>query len=318
MRQDNRKTIQWGFRVELRHIRYFLAVAEDLHFGHASEKLSVTRPAVSQTVADLESELGVKLFNRAGQKISLTAAGAAFQKHARAILQDVSTAVQTTRRIGQGRMGLLSIGYGSLGLRHPMFREAVKMMGARFPKTDLVLKELPSKQQIEEIHAGKLDAGFVYVTRAAAEGATSLPDRESIGDLQSATIEVGGLGIAVPTDHPLSGEKSLELADLNDEGFIVVGTSIANVHFPFVPRIVQEVSNIATQTNLISVGMGVGLVVTSPLLTYPKEIRVIPLNNISEISEFRLVWQRSGMEPILQNFVDIVQELSKKRGAAFS
>lgn len=296
--------------VELRHIRYFVAVAEELHFGRASELLSVTRPAVSQTVADLEAEIGVRLFNREAQKITLTEAGAAFHKLARTILQDVAVAVKTTRRIGEGKMGLLTIGYGSLGLRHPMFREAVKLVGSRFPGTDLSLQELQSSRQIEEIRAGKLDAGFVYVARETPERATALPDRASINDLQSFTIEAGGLGVAMPRDHPMAGQAALDLSDLSEEGFIVVGPSMVNPYFPFVPRIVQEVSNIATQTNLISVGMGVGLVVTSPQLSYPQDVKVVPLRNISYVSEFRLVWRGGAVEPILQNFIDIVRELS--------
>lgn len=296
--------------MELRHIRYFIAAADELHFGRASDLLAVTRPAVSKTIADLETELGVRLFRRHTHKVALTAAGETFLKHARTVMQDVDTAVTTTRRVGQGKLGLLTVGYGSLGLRHPLFREAVKQMGARYPQTDLVLQEMVSSQQIEAVRAGKLDAGFVYLGREGTEVARTLPGRESVNDLQSVMIEMGGLGVAVPRDHPLADAKGLDLSQLTQEGFILVGTSIVNPYFNFVPNVVQEVSNIATQINLISVGMGVGLVVTSPNLRYGDDIRVIPLRGVPVVSEFRLVWRPGDAEPIQMNFVEIVQNLA--------
>lgn len=299
--------------MELRHLRYFVAAAQELHFGRASEVLSVTRPAVSQTVADLELELGVKLFKRHAQKVRLTAAGETFLKHANAILQDVAVAVQTTKRVGQGKLGSITIGYGSLGLRHPLFREAVKNMGACYPDTDLILEELQSSMQLEAVRAGKLDAGFVYVARDASERTMPLPSSDSASDLRSLTLEDGGIGIAMPKDHPLAGNDTLDLSDLSDAGFIIVGSSLVNPYFPFEPRIVQLVSNISTQINLISVGMGLGLVVVSPGLQFPDDIHVVPLRNISYRSQFRLIWRRGATEPILQNFIDIVRELVKAR-----
>jgi DNA-binding transcriptional LysR family regulator len=299
--------------VELRHLRYFVAAAEEQHFGRASLLLSVTRPAVSQTVADLESELGVKLFNRHAQKIWLTAAGETFLKHANAILQDVATAIQTTRRVGEGKLGSITVGYGSLGLRHPLFREAVKKMGSLYPDTDLILDELQSSLQLDAVRAGKLDAGFVYVAHDTSEGATLLPSSESASDLRSVTLEEGGIGLALPKDHKLVGSDALNLSDLSQEGFIIVGSSLVNVFFPFQPKIVQLVSNISTQINLISVGMGVGLVVVSPSLRFPDDIYVVPLRNISYQTQFRLIWRQDATEPILQNFIEIVRDLAKPR-----
>lgn len=298
--------------MELRHIRYFVAAAEELHFGRASEVLSVTRPAVSQTVADLELELGVKLFRRKAQKVALTVAGETFLKHAQVILQDLSTAIQTTKRIGEGKLGVLRIGYGSLSLHHPLFRQAIKKMGTLYPDTEIFLQELRSSTQIEEVRSDRLDAGFVFVAQDSPNTSMPLPDTESIGDLESFLIEQGGIAIAMPKDHPLAGSKSLELRELNQESFIVVRGSLVNPYFPFQPKTVQRVSNIATQINLISVGIGVGLVVLSPGVRYPKDISVVPLRNIDYTSQFKLIWKGTDQEPILQNFIGIIEDLSGK------
>lgn len=299
--------------MELRHLRYFVAAAEEQHFGRASVVLSVTRPAVSQTVADLESELGVKLFNRHAQKVKLTAAGETFLKHARAILQDVATAIETTKRVGHGKLGSITVGYGSLGLRHPLFREAVKRMGLCYPDSDMILDELQSSLQLDAIRAGKLDAGFVYVAHDKAARTTLLPSSESASDLRSLTLEEGGIGLALPKDHKLIGNDTLNLSDLSQEDFIIVGSSLVNALFPFQPRIVQMVSNISTQINLISVGMGVGVVVMSPSLRFPDDIQVVPLHDISYQSQFRLIWRQDATEPILQNFIEIVRGLVNSR-----
>ncbi|WP_145962960.1 LysR family transcriptional regulator [Mangrovicoccus ximenensis] len=295
--------------MELRHIRYFAAAAGALHFGRAAEILAVTRPAVSQTVADLEMELGVKLFRREAHKVQLTAAGETFLKHALAILQDVETATQTTRRVGEGKAGLLRIGYGSLGLRHPVFREGVKKMGVLYPETDLVLKEQASSLQLDEIRLGRLDAGFVYVAREEGRRTMSLPESGSIGDLNSLVLDAGHIGVALPVDHPLAGREELDIGELSGEGFIVVGRSLVNPFFPFTPKIVQQVSNISTQINLISVGMGVGLIVTSSQLQFPGDIRVARLRQDTFRTELRLVWPSGPPEAILGNFISVLRGL---------
>ena len=301
--------------MELRHIRYFIAAAEELHFGRASERLFVTRPAVSQTIADLEVELGVRLFRRQPRDLRLTSAGEAFYKRARAILLDLEQTIIATRRIGEGKSGSLSIGYGSLSLRHPVFREAVKHMGTEYPEADLVLQEAASADQIEDLRKGKIDVGFVFVASESAEHSTSLPVSTSIRDFASLVIEKGGFGVAMPRDHALADRASLTLNDLESEGFIMIQSSVANPLFNFVPRIVQEVSNIATQINLISVGMGVGLVVITPQLNFPPDIRVVPVESPALQSEFRVVWRGESEEPLLRNFLSVVERLSGKARA---
>jgi DNA-binding transcriptional LysR family regulator len=310
--------------MELRHLRYFVAAADEAHFGRAAERLFVTRPAVSQTISDLEAELGVQLFVRHAQKVALTAAGIALQKSARVLLQELSQAVELAKRIGQGKAGLLTIGYGSLSLLHPLFRAAVKQLGKAFPDIELSLRELPSSDQIPAVSAGKLDAGFVYIAGDAGTRATATSEITSLGDLNSLKIQEGGIAVALPPDHPLAGQEFLELEDLQQENFVVVPHSTVSPSYGrlssmcmalgFTPRVVQEVANIATQINLISVGIGIGLVVSAPRLQYPSSVTVVPLRNIDYSSEFTLVWRRGQIEPCLQNFIDVVRGLARSQG----
>jgi DNA-binding transcriptional LysR family regulator len=119
--------------MELRHVRYFVAAAEEEHFGRASSRLHVSRPAVSQMVADLEEELGTPLFERMAQRVKLTAAGRALLPQFQMVMSDLSQAVAIAKRVGQGKTGALNIGYGSLTLLHPLFRAAMKAVSRTVP-----------------------------------------------------------------------------------------------------------------------------------------------------------------------------------------
>src|SRR6059058_4154872 len=120
--------------MELRHLRYFMAAAEEEHFGRASDRLHVTRPAVSQIIADLQSELGTPLFERLAHRVRLTAAGRALLPQLQAVMNDLNEALATAKRVGEGKSGTLNIGYGSLTLLHTLFRDAIKTFHETYPE----------------------------------------------------------------------------------------------------------------------------------------------------------------------------------------
>ncbi|WP_028716223.1 LysR substrate-binding domain-containing protein [Paracoccus sp. J39] len=307
--------------MELRHLRYFQAAAEVQHFGRAADILCVTRPAVSQTIADLEAELGVQLFMRHAQKVTLTAAGTALLRHSKTVIDDLNQAVALARRIGQGKEGPLVVGYGTLSLLHPQFRAAVKQLRNDFPAIELTLTEMPSSLQVQAVRAGKLDAGFIYTAQPSFGHGLNPPEPAGLGDMNSITIQTASLAVAMPHDHPLAGRKELELPDLAGESFISIRKSVVDLSavqssrrpdYHFEPKFVQEVANIATQLNLISVGLGIGLIGSSPELKYPDGVKVVPLSDVDYPSRFMLIWKRGEIEPILQNFIKIVRQIVQK------
>lgn len=133
--------------MELRHIRYFIAAAEEEHFGRAAERLHITRPAVSQIIADLEEEVGTLLFERLAHNVRLTAAGRILLSHLVRVMADLNEALVVTRRVGQGKTGTLNIGYGSLTLMHSIFRAAVKRFHETYPDVTLSLIEVATTLQ---------------------------------------------------------------------------------------------------------------------------------------------------------------------------
>ena len=309
--------------MELRHLRYFIAAAEEEHFGRASDRLCVTRPAVSQIIADLESELGTPLFERLAHRVKLTAAGRTLLPKLQDLMSNLTEALVTTKRVGQGKTGSLNIGYGSLTLMHSLFRATIKRFHETYPDVTLSLHELTTTDQPKALAEGRIHAGFMHFGPGRALLAKRRSGIESVQDdtvLDWIEIQSGGLGVAVPKDHRLARKKSATLNDLADEPVVVVTRSAASPGYGplyelcqkagFEPKIIQEVSTIAAQVNLISVGMGIGLIVTGKHFTYPPGLSVIPLTDVNYGTSFIFGWVKGQKDPALEHMIDIIKGLA--------
>jgi len=310
--------------MELRHLRYFIAAAEEEHFGRASDRLHVTRPAVSQIIADLEQEIGTELFERLAHRVKLTAAGRALLPQLQAVMVQLNEALVMTKRVGQGKSGSLNIGYGSLTLLHPLFRAAVKTFHESYPDVSLSLFEMSTTDQPKALAEGKIHAGFMHF----GPGRASLRKRRGEdGQGQDDTvldwfrIQTGSLAVAVANDHPLAKKKSATIADLASERFVIVPNSSSSPGYGplyalckkagFEPSVVQEVSTISTQLNLISVGMGIGLAVAGKKFSYPPGLSVIPLTDVNYSTSFVFAWVKGQKDPSLDRMLEIVKTLAK-------
>src|SRR2546422_3508334 len=312
--------------MELRHLRYFKAAAEEEHFGRASERLHVTRPAVSQIIADLESELGTPLFERLAHRVRLTEADRALLPRLNAVMIDLDDALKMTKRVGEGRSGTLNIGYGSLTLLHSLFRAAIKRFRENYPDVTLSLIELPTADQAKALAEGKIHAGFMHFGPNAEflrkKRSSPLLSGQDRTVLDWVSIQTGKLGAVVPNDHRLARRKSVRLADLSGERFVVVPRGISNPGYGpiltlcqkagFEPRIVQEVSTIVSQLNLISVGMGIGLSVAGKNFSYPPDLKMLPLSDVSYKTTFALAWVKGERNPALDRMIEIVESLSSQ------
>jgi DNA-binding transcriptional LysR family regulator len=310
--------------MELRHLRYFIAAAEEEHFGRASDRLHVTRPAVSQIIADLEQEIGTELFERLAHRVKLTAAGRALLPQLQGVMVQLNEALVMTKKVGQGKSGSLNIGYGSLTLLHPLFRAAVKEFHESYPDVSLSLFEMSTTDQPKALAEGKIHAGFMHF----GPGRTSLRKRRGEdGQGQDDTvldwfrIQTGSLAVAVANDHPLAKKKSATIADLASERFVIVPNSSSSPGYGplyalckkagFEPSVVQEVSTISTQLNLISVGMGIGLAVAGKKFSYPPGLSVIPLTDVNYSTSFVFAWVKGQKDPSLDRMLEIVKTLAK-------
>jgi len=142
--------------VELRHLRYFIAAGEEENFGRAADRLHVTRPAVSQIIADLEAELGTPLFERLAHRVQLTAAGRVLLPQLQTVMSNLSDSFAMAKRAGEGKSGALNLGYGSLTLLHSLFRSSVKRFREAYPDVALALLEMPTTAQPKALVEGKI------------------------------------------------------------------------------------------------------------------------------------------------------------------
>jgi len=293
--------------MELRHLRYFVAVAEELHFGRAARKLHISQPPLSMQIRALEDELGVILLKRTQRHVSLTQAGTALLGEARHILARVEQAVLTTRRAGRGEIGELAIGFISVA-DYNVLPLVLREFRRRFPLVNLTLRESTTDVQIRDLLAGRIDVGFVLPP-------VNDPSLESISILREPLIA------ALPEKHPLARKTGkLALGKLKDAPFILFPRPYAPGLYDdvvscckaagFSPRVEQEAIQMQTIVSLVSAELGVALIPAS--LTNLQRTGVIykSLKDGSPLTEIHLARRRGDELPALRVFVDVAMQMA--------
>jgi len=291
--------------MELRHLRYFISVAEELHFGRAAAQLGISQPPLSQQIRALEEELGVMLFERTSRRVELTDAGRLFLAEARRTLQQAEHATDVARRAAQGEIGELAIGF----VTSVPFVEAIASAFFRFreawPAIRLDLRELPLDEQIEALSERQLDIGFIrgYDPPVLPPGlsATRLLEEEMV--------------VAMRHDHPLAGKRDLEIADLAEESFVLYDRKLGagfNDQLNrlcrkagFEPTVVQEIGGLATLLGLVSAGFGITFLSRSLSAIHLDSLIYRSLDNADAISRLWLV-RHDVPSTASQRFQDIV------------
>jgi len=248
--------------MELRHLRYFVAVAEELHFTRAALRLNIAQPPLSQQIRALEDELGVPLFLRTRRSVALTDAGHALLARARELLAATQALPRELQRIARGEVGQLRIGFSSTLPLTRVLREVVADHRRTHPDVALHLREMHSQLQFEQLRRGELDVGLVRYNEAAPEGIRLLLLRRD------------PLRLVVPSSHRFARRRSVTIADCRDESFIGfpgdAGTGTGPLlkrlcaQAGFEPRIAQEAREATTQIGLVAAGLGIA-VLPAPL-----------------------------------------------------
>ena len=247
--------------MELRHLRYFVAVAEELHFTRAARRLGMEQPPLSQQILALERELGAALFRRQSRAISLTDAGRAFFDDARQILASVQRASDHARRVARGDFGRIRIGMINSAPFHPFVPRVLREFGQQYPDVALSLDENSTPALAAAVLDETVDVAFLRPLLRAEPGLVT----EALFDED--------VLIALPQGHPLAKAASLRLARLADQPFVLFSQSFGSGLYDeiiaacrragFSPRIGQEASQITSIVNLVAAGLGVSLVPAS-------------------------------------------------------
>jgi DNA-binding transcriptional LysR family regulator len=287
--------------MELRHLRYFVAVAEERHFGRAARRLQIAQPPLSRQIQGLEAELGFSLFDRSRRRVELTPAGDAFLAHARRIFEALETGVQAARRAASGKTGRITIGYPS-SIAFIGLHELLRAFHGQSPGVDVSLRELPPQEQIESLKDGRIDVGFI---------------RGPIGDDELAWRKIRSepLVVALPSDHPLSGRKRVALEMLAREPFVSFPRHRGPAFFDYLmrlchsagfsPHVVQEAPHLDI-VSLVAAGFGVALVPLS--VKYARRPGVVfrPLVG-SPRTELFVAWRSNNGSTVLRAFLDVVR-----------
>ena len=294
--------------IDLRRLRYFVAVAEELSFRRAAERLRMAQPPLSSQIKTLERELEVRLFDRTGRGIRLTEAGGFLLEEARRLLVQVGQTVDMTRRVGHGEVGRLTVGFlPSVG--HGVLPSVLREFRASFPGVDLQLRELNPDQQVRELHDGRIDVGFLY-----------LPLEDPALNVEPSFREC--LVVALPEQHPLADEPEVALQARADEPFILppqhavpgcYSLIMRSCHEAgFSPRAVQkDVWLMQTSVDLVAAGMGVALVAGSLRNLGRAGVVYKTLRDPSPALEIGIVWPRGEDGPVLRSFLDVVREIRR-------
>lgn len=288
--------------MELRRLRYFVTVAEELHFGRAAEKLHMSQPPLSIQIRALEAELGVTLLNRTQRHVSLTQAGHALLQESRKILAQVEQAILTTRRAGRGEIGELAVGFISVA-DYNVLPIVLREFRRRFPLVNLSLRESTTDVQLEDLTAGRIDAGFV------------LPPISAPG-IDSAAILREPLIAALPQRHPLAARPGkIALSALAASPFILFprrmapGLYDAVVSFcraaGFSPQVGQEAVQMQTIVSLVSAELGVALIPQSLENLQRTGVVYKALREHSPVIEIHLAWRHDDDLPALKLFLEL-------------
>lgn len=289
--------------VELRHLRYFLAVAEEKHFGRAADRLHMAQPPLSSQIKQLESELGTVLLERTTRKVELTEAGALLMERARQILAEVEATRTDVAEVGRGAAGVLRVGFSGTAT-YRLMPEIVRVARERFPLVRLQISgEMLTPQMEEALLENRLDAAIL---RPPVQSA----------DLTIDPIQESRIVVALNRQHPLASQTGpIDTHELSDENIVGYprGSSVSSVvseltrRAGFRPRIVQEATETSTLIALVGAGLGAAFVPGSQSLPLNSSIVIRPLSETVTVG-MGTAWKTGNDSPLLASFIDLARD----------
>ena len=294
--------------VELRHLRYFVAVAKELHFSRAAEKLHIAQPPLSQQIRQLEQTLGVRLFERNHHSVMLTNAGQVFLEEALRILEQVEHALVRVQKAQQGRVGRLNIGFvNSATATDTIIPDVLAVYHQRFPEVEVHLREMYLQEQLQALQQQHIQVGF----------AASIP-RDIPTEFDSEVIQRIPFVAVFAPQHRFASQPSVTLQSLVNEPFIFCQRKTARDLYDriiqlcgFSPLIKQEVSDVRMLLGLVAANLGISLLPASAMALSTQGIVYRPLTDapVDIAVETIVVWRREDISPLVQEFLVALREV---------
>lgn len=288
--------------MELRHLKYFLVVAEELHFRRAAERLFIAQPGLSRQIRQLEEELGVPLFKRHNRKVELTPAGSFLQEKADVLLKELELVITATRQVGAGLRGQLRIGYIGSAMQHTL-PKLFLAVSEQYPDVHFSLKEMDNRQQIEALLSREIDLGFVRLERVAPP-------------LQMRAVFEDTFSLVLPESHFLTPETFTGLKQLEEESFILFESSYSSSYYEtvmqlfdaegFTPTVSHNTINASSIYRLVASGLGLAIVPTVLLEGYDMRIKSIELTKVPQRTTLRAVWHGGEPSDLLKHVLGMI------------
>jgi DNA-binding transcriptional LysR family regulator len=297
--------------MELRHLRYFVAVAEELSFTRAAERLHIGQPPLSQQIQALEAEIGARLLERNKRRVLLTEAGRLFLADARRMLALAEQAKETAHRAHMGEAGELRVGFTFSTPFTPLFAKVVRRYRQAYPRVLLSFQEMTTLHQLAKIEARELDVGFV---RPAS---MQLPHKVALTKLRSDPLR-----LVLPTDSPLARQESIAVKDLAGQAFVVfpkdAGTGIYHQIFElcraagFTPHIAMEAGEPSTIIGLVAAGCGISVLPGSFEGIHMEGVVYRPLADPEATTSMLLARHTEGGGPLAEAFVALARAAAEE------
>jgi DNA-binding transcriptional LysR family regulator len=308
--------------MELRHLRYFQAVAEEGHVTRAAERLGIQQPPLSQQIQALEAELNLQLFKRLPRGMELTEAGRSFLADTEVILSQVANARARAERTARGEQGIVSIGFTSSALFHPIIPNTIRLYRERYPLIKLVLEELGTTELIDGLRSESIDAAFIRSPVTDPHGLmilpvleepmlVALPDNHPYVTMPSESkgnTKDGGLTIDTLTKEPLILYRRREGAGLYDVVFSAYHKA------GFVPQVVQEAPRILSTLNLVAAGLGYTIVPESLCQVQIQGVTYRPIEKETGLIAPINLATRNAPHAAVRRFIDLVKTEARSIG----
>jgi DNA-binding transcriptional LysR family regulator len=290
--------------MELRQLRYFVTVAEELHFGRAANRLQITQPALSKQIAGLEQDLGVQLLARTKRIVQVTPAGQVFFEQAQQLLSQAEAAIQLTQQVDRGEVGQLTIGFTETAV-HTILPQLIRDFRQQHPNVEISMLELATEAQVTALNQDKIDLAFLH------------PPIDARGIKLYPILEETFMAV-LPQQHPLLDYDRIPLKAFANEPLIIHPRREAPILYDglihvcreagFQPKIIKESISLQTRVCLVAAGMGITFVSSQLQFLVGNNVVCRPLEKCPIHLKFAAAWRQSAANPTLQVFMKILQE----------
>ncbi|WP_299779697.1 LysR family transcriptional regulator [uncultured Formosa sp.] len=291
-------------QIELRQLKYFLAVAEELHFRKAAEKLFISQPGLSRQIKHLEEDLGVHLFERHNRKVELTLAGAYLKTEISRNLTELHQILEHTKLIHSGLDGNLNLGYVGSAMQQ-FIPNVLLQFKKEHPSIIFDLKEMDNKRQIEGLLSKDIDVGFVRLERVPK-------------NLKSRPVLKENFCLVLPKNHPINTANFKNISQLKNEAFIMFDPSYSPSYYEkvmqifddsgFTPIVSHNTVHASSIYRLVENNLGISIVPKSLQMGYNMDVKFIELKNITQQTTLSAIWNTENRNPSLMSFLEIIRQ----------